>query len=146
MKEKPLEDLQPARTPFETTLEVRPDDIDMFRHVHASKYQDYVLAARFDQMKRCYGISMEQFMEAGLGWYVRSFQIEYKRSLGLGDTFKVRTWIQDFFRTGVRVEYEIIRLPNEKISCRGTSHYTLISLKTQRPELIPSWVLEKYNI
>ena len=146
MKEKPLEDLQPARTPFETTLEVRPDDIDMFRHVHASKYQDYVLAARFDQMKRCYGISMEQFIEAGLGWYVRSFQIEYKRSLGLGDTFNVRTWIQDFFRTGVRIEYEIIRLPTEKISCRGTSHYTLISLKSQRPEPIPSWVLEKYNI
>ncbi|MDA0750750.1 MAG: acyl-CoA thioesterase [Verrucomicrobia bacterium] len=146
MREKPLENLEPGRTVFETTSSVRPDDIDMFRHVHASKYQDYLLAARFDQMNRCYGISMEQFIEAGFGWYVREFQIEYKRSLGLGDTFKVRTWIQDFYRTGVRVEYEIVRLPDEKLSCRGSSHYTLISLKTQRPEPIPNWVLEKYTV
>ncbi|RZO71928.1 MAG: acyl-CoA thioesterase, partial [Limisphaerales bacterium] len=26
------------------------------------------------------------------------------------------------------------------------SHYTMISLTTQRPEPIPEWVLEKYRI
>ena len=34
------------RTKFETEMQVRPDDIDMFQHVHSSKYLDYVLAAR----------------------------------------------------------------------------------------------------
>lgn len=29
---------------FETEHRVRPDDIDMFQHVHNSKYLDYVLA------------------------------------------------------------------------------------------------------
>ena len=67
MKQQPLENFVPGRSVFESELEVRPDDLDMFRHVHASKYQDYVLAARFDQMKRCYGISMEAFMTHGLG-------------------------------------------------------------------------------
>ena len=33
---------------FETELQVRPDDIDMYQHVHSSRYMDYVLAARFD--------------------------------------------------------------------------------------------------
>ncbi|MGY0035466.1 acyl-CoA thioesterase [Pedobacter sp. NJ-S-72] len=37
---------------FETALKVRPDDIDMFNHVHNSKYFDYVLAARYDQMEQ----------------------------------------------------------------------------------------------
>jgi len=146
MKESPLAAIQPGRKVFESEMSVRPDDLDMFRHVHASKYQDYVLAARFDQMKRCYGISMEAFMEAGLGWYVRDFRIEYKRSLGLGDAFCVRTWIQDFFRTGVCVHFEILRQPDHKLSCRGSSHYTLISLKTNRPESIPDWVMEKYMV
>ena len=109
MRETALDYFESNRTIFESEMDVRPDDIDMFQHVHASKYQDYVLAARFDQMKRCYGISMEAFMEKGLGWFVRDFSIEYKRSLGLGDRFKVKTWIQDFFRTGVCVHFEIIR-------------------------------------
>ena len=34
-----------GRTKFETELQVRPDDIDMNQHVHASRYHDYVLAA-----------------------------------------------------------------------------------------------------
>ncbi len=146
MKAQPLENFTPGRTVFESELEVRPDDLDMFRHVHASKYQDYVLAARFDQMKRCYGISMETFMEKGLGWFVRDFQIEYKRSLSLGDAFVVKTWIQDFFKTGVSVQFEIINTTTHKLCCKGHSHYTMVSLKTQRPETIPDWVMEKYCI
>src|ERR1019366_6508676 len=35
---------------FETELAVRPDDIDLYQHVHSTRYLDYVLAARFDQM------------------------------------------------------------------------------------------------
>ena len=146
MRETALDYIEPNRTIFESQMDVRPDDIDMFQHVHASKYQDYVLAARFDQMKRCYGISMEAFMEKGLGWFVRDFSIEYKRSLGLGDRFKVKTWIQDFFRTGVCVHFEIIRKTTDKLCCKGKSHYTMVSLATQRPEPIPEWVLEKYRI
>lgn len=57
-----------GKTKFETELGVRPDDIDMNQHVHASRYQDYVLAARYDQMARCYKMSMEEFFKAGLGW------------------------------------------------------------------------------
>ena len=33
---------------FETELTVRPDDIDLYQHVHSTRYLDYVLAARFD--------------------------------------------------------------------------------------------------
>ena len=43
---------------FTTEMQVRPDDIDMNRHVHSSRYLDYVFAARFDQMERCYKMSM----------------------------------------------------------------------------------------
>ena len=33
---------------FETELAVRPDDIDLYQHVHSTRYLDYVLAARFE--------------------------------------------------------------------------------------------------
>ena len=52
---------------FETDVAIRPDDIDMNNHVHNSKYLDLVLAARYDQMTRCYKMSMDEFIAMGLG-------------------------------------------------------------------------------
>ena len=53
---------------FQTEHRVRPDDIDMFNHVHNSRYFDYVLAARYDHMEQFYGMSMDTFLERGYGW------------------------------------------------------------------------------
>src|SRR5512134_3408759 len=98
-----------GRTRFETEMQVRPDDIDMNQHVHASRYQDYVLAARYDQMERCYQMSMEQFAEAGFGWYVKTAHLEYKRALKLGELFVVRTWVDALAGSEVQVRFEIVR-------------------------------------
>lgn len=131
---------------FETELGVRPDDIDFFQHVHNSKYFDYVLAARYDQMARCYGMSMESFMERGYGWVVKQAMIEYKRPLRLGDVIVVRTRVAEFFKDGVRVEFEIIKKVGGKTSSLGWCLYTLIDLATGRARELPTDVVEKYSI
>src|SRR2546428_6394035 len=98
-----------GRTKFETELQVRPDDIDMNQHVHGSRYFDYVLAARYDQMERCYQMSMAEFIKAGYGWFIRVAHVEYKRPLRLGERFIVRTWVDEMFKDGVRVKFEIFK-------------------------------------
>ncbi len=137
-----------GRTKFETVLEVRPDDIDMNRHVHASRYHDYVLAARYDQMARCYKLSMEEFLQAGLGWFVKTAHLEYKRPLVMGDMFIVRTWVEAIDGTEVKVHFEVLRKTGErlKLSCDGWFGYTLVSLKTSRAEVIPDWIVAKYSV
>lgn len=136
----------PGRTPFETELQVRPDDIDMYQHVHGSRYFDYVLAARYEQMARCYRMSMEEFARAGYGWVTRTAHLEYKRPLLLGESFWVRTWIETFVRDGVRVDFEIRKKATGKLACDGWFHYTLIRLATGRAEAIPDWIVAKYAI
>jgi acyl-CoA thioester hydrolase/thioesterase-3 len=135
-----------GRSRFETELQVRPDDIDMNQHVHASRYLDYVLAARYDQMARCYAMSMEEFLQAGFGWVVRSCSLDFKRALGLGEHFTVRTWIDEVFADGVLVRFEIDRKKNGKRCCDGSFHYTMVSLKTGRAEPIPDWIVQKYAV
>jgi acyl-CoA thioester hydrolase/thioesterase-3 len=135
-----------GRTKFETELAVRPSDLDMFRHVHSSRYLDYVLAARFDQMERCYGMGMPEFEKLGLAWFVRTSHVEYKRPLGLGDRFVVRTWVEAVETTDVRVHFEIDRLPQKKRSCDGWCDYTLVSLATGRAESIPQAIALKYSV
>jgi YbgC/YbaW family acyl-CoA thioester hydrolase len=133
-------------TKFETELQVRPDDIDMNAHVHGSRYMDYVLAARYDQMERCYKMPMEEFLKHGFGWYMRTTHIEYKRPLGLGERFIVRTWIAEVFKDGVKVQFEILKKKNNKLACDGHFHYTMINLKTARAEIIPDWIVARYSI
>jgi YbgC/YbaW family acyl-CoA thioester hydrolase len=131
---------------FETEMPVRPDDIDMNRHVHGSRYFDYVLAARYEQMGRCYKMSMEEFLQAGFNWVIRAAHIEYKRPLGLGDSFLVRTRVEEFFKDGVRVRFEIVRKSSGKQCCDGYFDYTMVSLETGRGEKLPDWIVEKYSV
>ena len=133
-------------TIFETQLAVRPDDLDMFRHVHSTIYLDYVLAARFDQMERCYGVSMPAFLERGLGWVVRKSFIEYKRPLKLGEKMIVRTRVSEMFKNGVKVWFEILRQPDGKTSCDGWCDYTLVSLDTGRAVPLPEDVVDAYSV
>src|SRR5439155_1450031 len=113
-------------TKFETEMQVRRDDIDMNQHVHGSRYMDYVLAARYDQMERCYKMGMEEFIRNGFGWYVRAAHIEYKRPLGLGAHFIVRTWVQEMSGNAVKVQFEICKKESGKICYDGYFHYTMI--------------------
>jgi acyl-CoA thioester hydrolase/thioesterase-3 len=138
--------MTPGRARFETALQVRPDDIDMNRHVHASRYFDYVLAARYDQMERCYGMSMEAFLARGFGWVIRATRMEFKRPLGLGDRFVVATWIEEFLRHSVRVQFLIRRQDNGKLACDGEFLYTMVNLKTGRAVPLPDDIVARYAI
>ena len=133
-------------TKFQTELQVRPDDIDMNQHVHNSRYFDYVLAARYDQMGRCYGMGMEEFVKLGFGWVVKIAHVEFKRPLNLGDTIVVTTWVEEMFKDGVKVRFEIARKSNGKLCCDGYFDYTMVNLGSGRAEPIPDLVREKYAI
>ncbi len=135
-----------GRSRFETVLQVRPDDIDLNQHVHNSRYFDYVLAARYDQMERCYGMSMAAFIEAGFGWVVRTAHLEFKRPVGIGEKVRVVTWVDQLLRKGVEVRFEILREANGKLCCDGFFEYTMINLQSGRAETIPPWIIAKYAI
>jgi YbgC/YbaW family acyl-CoA thioester hydrolase len=135
-----------GRAKFESLLRVRPDDLDLNRHVHASRYFDYVLAARYEQMERDYQMGMEEFIKLGLGWYTRVSHIEYKRPLFLGEWFTVRTWVEEIGRENVRVEFEILKKTTGKLSADGHCVYTLVNLSSGRAEAIPEWIARKYAV
>lgn len=148
---------------FESELTVRPDDIDMNNHVHNSRYLDYVLAARYDQMKRCYGMSMDEFIALGLGWVVKSCFVEFKRPLVLGDAIVVRTWIDAIGNSDVKVRFEILKkssrqvessagkpasvgTPAGRLASDGYFEYTMVHLATGRAAMIPESIVKKYSI
>ncbi len=131
---------------FETELQVRPDDIDMYQHVHSSRYMDYVLAARFEQMERCYRMPMSEFQQRGYGWFMAATQMNFRLALGLGERFTVRTWNETFTLIGLRVQFQIERRSDGRRCCDGWFDYVMVSLETARPVRIPAWIRAKYSI
>lgn len=131
---------------FTTTHKVRPDDIDMFNHVHNSIYLDYVLAARYEQMELFYGMSMEKFLEMGYGWVVKAVQIDYKRPLGLGDLFSVETGIIEINKVGCRVTFDITNQKTKKTSTSGWFDFVMIDLKTGRGVEVSQEMIRLYSI
>jgi acyl-CoA thioester hydrolase/thioesterase-3 len=131
---------------FESELSVRPDDIDMFNHVHNSKYLDYVLAARYEQMDRFYGMSWEKFEAQGYGWVVSKVSIAFKRPLKMGDQMIIKTGILEMNETGCMVQFEILNKNTKKVASDGVFEYVMIDLKTQRSSKVTPEMIEAYSI
>jgi len=131
---------------FETELKVRPDDIDMFNHVHNSKYFDYVLAARYEQMEKFYNMPMEEFLKSGFGWVVRTAYVDFKRPLILGDVVKVRTGILTMNDKGCRVQFEIENARTGKIASDGWFDYVMIDTSTGKGARVTEEMIKAYTI
>ncbi len=131
---------------FETELIVRPDDIDMNNHVHYSKYLDFLLAARYDQMHKNYKMTMEEFVERGFTWVASEVNIKYKRGILLDEKVLVRTQMDHYKGAQVFVNFWIMKKNTEKTAAEGTAIYTMISITNGRPIRIPQDILDKYSI
>ena len=131
---------------FESEIKIRPDDIDLNNHVHNTKYLDYVLAARYDQMIKDYKMSMNDFNNLGYNWVVSITYIEYKRALKLDDKIIVRTQFDSVNGAQCKVNFWIVKKEGEKVASEGHIIYTMISTKSGRPVRIPQEIIEKYSI
>jgi acyl-CoA thioester hydrolase/thioesterase-3 len=129
---------------FDTELIVRPDDIDMNNHVHGSRYLDYVLFARYDQMGRCYGMPMEEFIKSGWNWYQKTFHIEFKRAVALADKIIIRTWLDSFNKADVKVGFQMFKKETMKIAAEGYFVSTMIDVRSGRAIPIPETIIQHY--
>jgi YbgC/YbaW family acyl-CoA thioester hydrolase len=134
------------KTKFDTEIMVRPSDIDINGHVHQSVYLDYVLFARFDQMKRCYKMPMEEFFKMGCSWATRCTYIEFQKPVFLGETVIVRTWVEEIKQKSVKVCFQILKKEAEQAAAEGYGVFVLINMKTGMPVSIPEIALNKYSI
>ncbi len=132
---------------FETKVIVRPDDIDMNNHVHYSRYLDYILMARYDQMKKDYKVAMEEFVDRGFSWVASEVNIQYKRPIFLEDgTITVRTQLEEFNGARVMINFWIVKGEKEKMAAQGQINYTMISVKSGRPTRVPADIVEQYQV
>jgi acyl-CoA thioesterase FadM len=89
----------------ESKATVRFHDCDPFRHLNQSRYLDYFVNAREDQLRAHYGLDIFRFaMENGHGWMVTKNQIAYLRQVFVNEIVTIQTHILDFDTSNISVE------------------------------------------
>lgn len=105
MDTKTLANLPDYQVHPESKLIVRFQDCDPFRHLNQSRYLDYFVNAREDQLREHYGLDIYKFaMENGAGWMVVRNQIAYLRQVMVNEIVLIQTHVIEYDLQNVTVE------------------------------------------
>lgn len=93
---------------LKTKLKVRFQDCDPFNHLNNSKYIDYFLNVREDQLAEHYDIHIfENLMSLGKSWVVTSNQISYIRPTNTMETIVIESQLSYFTNKELLVEMKM---------------------------------------
>ncbi len=121
------------RPKFRTVVEPRFSDFDLQGILNSRQYLDLVGEARVDQMKRCYGTPMEDYVAKGQTFVVQSFQIDYDRPIHYGTRFNIETWVEEMKGPMALVCFKFINTEGTVTYAHGSGKYFLIDLRSKKP-------------
>lgn len=90
---------------LESTMKVRFHDCDPFNHLNNSRYLDYIMTARGDQLIDNYGLDIYQLArEQGIGWVTAQTQISYISPAGLMEEIVIVTQLLSYTDKSLHLE------------------------------------------
>lgn len=93
---------------LESTAKVRFQDCDPFNHLNNSKYIDYLINAREDQILMHYNLDVfAQIKTQGKSWVVTAHQIAYLRPSTLNEEIAILSQLIEFSNSTLRVEMKM---------------------------------------
>src|SRR5262245_11355460 len=99
---------------YEHSHTVEPEEIDALGHAGNIHYLRWTQAAALAH-SAAQGWPEEAYQQLGLGWVVRSHEIEYLRPALAGDELIVRTWVARFKRVTSLRRYQILRKVDSRL-------------------------------
>lgn len=108
---------------------VRFNDCDPFNHLNNSRYIDYFMNAREEQLMQFYGFSLAESYKKGQAWVVRSNQIVYLRPASYNEKIKIETGVLDLQEEQITVE--MLMLDENGSQLKAILHATFIPVNMQ---------------
>lgn len=122
---------------------VAPEEIDGLGHVNNQVYLDWFMTAA-TKHSRLVGWPVDKMIADGEGWVVRRHEIDYLIPVLPADKIRMRTWVETAERASSERQYELIRVSDGKMVCRGSTIWVWINFKTGRPARIPEAVVKAF--
>lgn len=120
---------------IESQMKVRFPDCDPFNHLNNSKYIDYIINAREDQLLKYYDFDVyELAKKTGNTWVVAQSQIAYLASAELMEVVTIQSSLISYQARSLN--FEAIMYNHDKTQIKAVmwsklAHYNLISRKSQ---------------
>jgi acyl-CoA thioester hydrolase len=115
---------------------VGEEEIDILGHANNVMYVEWMQAAAVAH-SAALGWPGERYRRLGIGWVVRSHQIEYRQPAYAGQQIVVRTWVAEMKKVTSLRRYQIVRLSDEAILAEAQTNWAFISYSTGQPFRIP---------
>ncbi len=120
------------------------DDIDDLNHVNNIRYIAWMQDAAIAH-STALGWPGERYKEMGVGWVVRTHQIEYLNPAMLDEEIVVETWVADVRRVSSMRHFKFIRESDGTILARAETKWAFVSYATGMPTRIPEEIHETFS-
>lgn len=119
---------------LESSMKIRFHDCDPFNHLNNSRYIDYIMTARGDQLIDNYGLDIYRIArEQGVGWVTAQTQISYLTPAFLMEDVSIQTQLLSYSEKSLLVE-AIMWNPNKThvkaVMWAKLVHYNLAKQKS----------------
>ena len=113
---------------------IRFQDCDPFNHLNNSKYIDYFINAREDQVREAYELDIFTLAaEKAISWVISSHQIHYLKPATLMEKVVIESQLFGFTAKSLHVEMRMWNEGHTQLKSILWTQFIHISLKTQRP-------------
>ena len=120
---------------------VRFNDCDPLAHLNNSKYLDYFLNAREDQVKEHYGIDLKEWAGRGLGFVVSRHEIQYIRAVTYNEVICIVTALVGYGDSHLDVEMLMYDKHQKILKAILWTKFTHISSRTGKRDQLNSEIM-----
>ncbi|MGN6295068.1 MAG: acyl-CoA thioesterase [Chitinophagaceae bacterium] len=121
---------------LESKMKVRFHDCDPFNHLNNSRYIDYIITAREDQLLDSYGLDIYKLAkEKGVGWVAAQTQISYMVPAYLMEEVIVQTQLIDYSEKSLLLEafmWNKDKTTLKAVMWAKLVHFNLVTQKSHR--------------
>jgi acyl-CoA thioester hydrolase len=130
---------------FDWTHIVNEHDLDDLGHANNISYLKWMQSAALAH-SAAQGWPIEAYRSLGLGWVVRSHQIEYLTSALLGDEIVVQTSVANLKKVTSLRRFLILRARDQVVLAKAATEWAFVDFSTGAPKRIPADVSEAFVV
>ena len=125
---------------------IRFQDCDPFNHLNNSKYLDYFINAREDQVLENYGVDIFGMIRNEMkGWVVTSNQIAYFRPAFTMETVNIESQIINFSEKSLKIEARMYNNKNTELKSLLWVNFVHFDIKSQKPTSHSKELISLFN-
>lgn len=118
---------------LKTQRKIRFQDCDPFNHLNNSKYLDYFINAREDQIAESYGLDVFKFLKSsGVSWVVLSNQISYIKPAFTMETVVIESQLIQYTDKILLVELKMWNEDETELKALLWTKFIHFNIQTQK--------------